>query len=264
MYKAEEIIKQATERYGDHIAIACSFGKASTVILHMALKYNPNVKVVFEDTLCQPKETYDYVKKMSELWKVNLIKTKPYKKMNFWKLIKQYGLPKSRKSGGKGGNAPRCCFYLKEKPAELIYKEHKTQAVITGIMAEENRNRKLLAMRYDNYYRAHDDIEMCAQRYYAKTQGLWKFHPIIYWTQEDLNEYYKEHNIPLNEFYTKWNCLYPRSGCLPCTAYKSWKDRLSISHPKLFDRLIKIEKAGEKNTFEVLKSTSNTQKESFC
>lgn len=257
MYKAEEIIKQALVRYGNNVAIACSFGKASTVVLHMALKYNPNVIVVFEDTLCQPKETYDYAKKISEMWKINLIKTKPYKKMNFWKLVKKYGIPKSRKSGGKGGNAPRCCFYLKEKPAELIYKEYGVQAVITGIMAEENRNRRLLAMRYDNHYRKFDDIEMCAQRYYAKTQGLWKFHPIIYWKQEDLSEYYKKYGIPMNEFYTKWNCLYPRSGCLPCTAYKSWKDRLSISHPKLFDRLIKIEKQAKKGDMENIQN--NTQ-----
>lgn len=236
------MIKQAVTRYGNNVAIACSFGKASTVILHIALKYKPNIIVVFENTKCQPKETIEYKNKLKKQWSINLIETKPYKNMTFWKCVDKFGLPSIRKKGGKGSNAPRCCFYLKEKPAEIAFKKHNIKAVITGIMAEENRNRQLLAMRYDNYYRSHDDIEMCAQRYYAKSQGLWKFHPIIYWKQEDLTEYYKKHNIPLNEFYIKWNKLYPRSGCLPCTAYKSWKKRLSISHPKLFNHLIKIDK----------------------
>ena len=59
-FEAEDLIKQAIERYGDNIAVACSFGKASTLVLHMALKYNTNIKVIFCNTLCQPKETYDY------------------------------------------------------------------------------------------------------------------------------------------------------------------------------------------------------------
>jgi phosphoadenosine phosphosulfate reductase len=263
MYKAEEMIKQAIDRYGEHCAIACSFGKASTVVLHMALKINPGILVVFGNTLCQPKETYDYKERIVSEWGVNLIETKPYKGMNFWKCLEKYGLPGSRKSGGKGANAPRCCHYLKEKPAEILYKQSGVKAVITGIMAEENRNRRLLAMRYDNYYRQHDDIEMCAQRYYAKTQGMWKIHPIIYWSQADLTEYYRANNIPLNEFYTKWNNLYPRSGCLPCTAYKSWEERLSISHPKLYARLKRIEQAKKEEQGNGFYNSQQPQEENF-
>jgi len=244
MHKPEDIIKFAVGRYGEKCALACSFGMASTAVLRMCLDADPNIPVVFENTKCQPIETLRYRDKIVSEWNVNLIETEPYQGHTFWTLVDKYGLPKGRKSGGKGSNAPRCCWYLKEKPAELKYKEMGTLAVITGLMAVENRNRKLLAMRYDNHYRKHDDIEMCAQRYYAKTQGMWKIHPIMHWTQEDLKGYYSANGLPVNEFYTKWCGLYPRSGCLPCTAYSSWKDRLSISHPKLFAKLVELEESG--------------------
>ncbi len=38
MFEAKDLIKQAIERYGDNIAVACSFGKDSMVVLHMALE----------------------------------------------------------------------------------------------------------------------------------------------------------------------------------------------------------------------------------
>ena len=237
MFEAEELIKQAIERHKGHIAIACSFGKASTLVLHMALKYNPNIKVVFCNTLCQPKETYDYRDLLVKKWNLNLTETKPYKGINFWKCTEKYGLPKIRKKGGKGANAPRCCWYLKEKPAEIYYKESKTKAVITGLMKNENQNRLLLAMRYDNS----KEVEFCAQRYYMKTLDLWKYHPIMYWTDKQIWRYFKKNKIPINQFYVKWNGLYKRNGCEPCTAYLDWKNKLSISHPKLLTKLLHID-----------------------
>jgi len=236
-FDPETIIKQTIDRYGDKIFIACSFGKASTIVLHMALKYKSDIKVIFENTGCQPKEIYNYKQMIVNEWNVDLIETVPHKNMTFWKLVKKFGLPTMRKNGGSGSNAPRCCYYLKERPAEILYKKHATKAVITGIMANENYSRRLLQKRYDNHYRKYDDIEMCAQRYFAPSQNLWKIHPIMHWTQSDLIEYQRKHNIPQNEFYSKWGGIYKRSGCLPCTAYSQWEKRLSVSHPKLYSRL---------------------------
>ena len=238
-FEPEDLIQQAIGRYGKHIAIACSFGKDSITILHMALKYDSNILVLFNNTKCEFPETIKYKNMLKELWNLNLIEVPPLK--TFWQCITEYGLPTVRKSGGKGSNSPKCCYYLKEKPAMLSYKKYGIIAILTGITADENINRKLLIARYNGSNQEKDEVRFCGQRYYAKTQGLWKYHPIAYWTEKDVWNYIKRNNIPINPVYTKWNGIYNRCGCLPCTAYLDWEKKLPKSHPKLYRKLKRIQ-----------------------
>ncbi len=237
MFKAEELIKQAIERYKDNIAVACSFGKDSIIVLHMALNYNPNIKVVFENTGVEFPETIKYKKMMVKKWNLNLIETKPIK--TFWQCLKEYGLPQPR---GKGKHRePKCCYYCKNRPFKLIKKEFHLQAIFTGLTKWESRQRKLLVGRYDHKEEERDGIKFCGQRYYMNTDNIWKYHPIAYWKEEDVWNYIKKNNIPINPVYTKWNGLYKRVGCLPCTAYIDWEKKLPKSHPKLYQRLKKLQ-----------------------
>ncbi|HHE36279.1 MAG TPA: phosphoadenosine phosphosulfate reductase family protein [Candidatus Woesearchaeota archaeon] len=241
-FDAEDLIKQAISRHGDNIGVACSFGKDSMVVLHMALKYKPDIKVFFHNTGVEFPETIRFKDKIKKLWNLNLVETKPYKGMSFWKCVEKYGLPQARKESRKRkrgvGGSPRCCYYLKEKPAMLAFKEHKIVAIITGLMKCESRNRALLITRMDNKVDSKDNIRFCGQRYFAKSWGVWKYHPIAYWKEEDVWDYIKRYNVPVNPVYRKWGGLYKRCGCLPCTAYLDWQDKLSKSHPKLY-RLLK-------------------------
>lgn len=245
-FEAEDLVRQAIKRHGDHIAVACSFGKDSMAVLHMALKYNPNIKVIFENTGVEFPETIRYKEMMKKEWNLNLYETKPLK--SFWECVKEYGLPTIRKGGGKGSNAPKCCQYLKEKPALILQRELGVNAVITGLQACESRARSLIAKRYDNKKvpymskEIHGEIvEFCSQRWFTRVTNMWNYHPIMLWSVEEVWEYTHKHKIPINEVYTKWGGIYPRCGCLPCTAYISWEDRLSKSHPKLFRTLKKIQ-----------------------
>jgi len=246
VFEAEDLVKQAIERHGENIAVACSFGKDSMVVLHMALKYNPNIKVIFENTGVEFPETLKYRNMMVKKWNINLFETKPLK--TFWECVKIYGLPQHRKQGGKGSNAPKCCQYLKEKPALILQRKLKINAMFTGLQACESRARSLIAKRYDNKKAPYmskeihgEIVEFCSQRWFTRITNMWNYHPIMLWNVKDVWEYTHKHKIPINEVYTKWNGLYPRCGCLPCTAYISWEKRLSISHPKLFRMLKKFE-----------------------
>lgn len=250
-FKAQDLVKQAIERHGEQIAVACSFGKDSMTVLHMALKVNPNIKVIFENTGVEFPETIKYKNKMEKQWNLNLYETKPLK--TFWQCIKDYnGLPAHRKQGGKGSNAPKCCQYLKEKPALILQTKLGINAIFTGLQACESRARSLIAKRYDNKKAPYmskefrgDIIEFCSQRWFTRHTNQWNYHPIMLWSTEEVWKYTKENNIPINEVYTKWGGLYPRCGCLPCTAYISWEERLSVSHPKLYKMLKQIENMGQ-------------------
>ena len=255
MFEAQDLVNQAIERHGDRIAVACSFGKDSMIVLRMALNCNSLIKVIFNNTSAEFRETINFKNRMKKEWNLNLYETVPLK--TFWQCIDEYGLPTVRKNKGKGSNASRCCYYLKEKPALILQRELGVNAIITGMQACENRNRALLAKRYDNKkapYMSKDNVEFCSQRWYTRSTDTWGYHPIMLWSTNRVWEYTADNNIPINEVYTKWRKsdddrslpvipgegLYPRCGCLPWTAYLSWKDRLPISHPRLYNHLIKL------------------------
>jgi len=242
-FKAEELIKQAIKRHKDKIAVACSFGKDSIIVLHMALKYDPNIKVMFNNTGVEFPETIKYKDKIKKEWNLNLIETQPYKK-NFWKCIEDYGVPGIRVKG-KGSNTPKCCYYCKERPAEKEFRRQGITAVFTGITAEESSQRRLLVTRYDNMNKTKDNLKFCGQRYFAKSWNMWKIHPIAYWKEKEVWDYIKENKIPINEVYTKWNGIYKRCGCLPCTAYLDWEKKLSKTHPKLYLRLKELQEPNQ-------------------
>jgi len=235
-FEPEVLIKEAIERYGDNIGVACSFGKDSIVVLFMALKYNPNIKVIFCNIGVEFPETLRYKEKIKKLWNLNLIETKPYKDMTFWKCLDKYGLPDTRSNKHKI-HSPKCCYYCKEKPAIDKYKELGIRAILTGLTKFESRNRALLITKMDNGNDEKDGIGFCGQRYFVKGWGIWKLHPIAYWREKEVFEYIKINKIPLNPVYKKWNKIYKRCGCLPCTAYLDWEKKLSTTHPKLYNIL---------------------------
>jgi 3'-phosphoadenosine 5'-phosphosulfate sulfotransferase (PAPS reductase)/FAD synthetase len=239
-FEAEDLIKQAIERHGNNVAVACSFGKDSMVVLDMARKVNPNIKVLFANTGVEFPETIEFKDRIVKEWNLNFYETKPLK--TFWECINDYGFPVFR---GKGtARSPKCCIYTKEKPMVNLQKDLGVVAIFTGLMAEESRTRKLTMMRYDNKKAPvmwKDDIEFCGQRWWSKHDGIWKYHPIAYWSETDVLNYIKTNNIPLNPVYTKWGGIYKRCGCLPCPAYLDWEKKLSKTHQQLYLTLKKLQ-----------------------
>lgn len=245
-FEAINLIEQAIKRHGNNIGVACSFGKDSNAVLHMALQIKPDIPVIFENTGVEFPETIRHKNRLKEEWKLNLYETKPLK--TFWECAKEYGLPTVRKQSGKGRNSPLCCQYLKEKPGLKLQRELGITAIITGLQACESRARFLVASKYDNGnapYMEHDNIQFCSQRWFTRSTNMWSFHPIMLWSTAEVWEYTEANNIPVNEVYTKWGGLYERCGCLPCTAYISWKEKLPISHPKLYRKLVEMSGQGQ-------------------
>lgn len=226
LFEAEILVKQAIERHKPNIYVAFSGGKCSEVVLHMALKYWPEIPVMFNNTGVEFPETIEFVHMLKEKWNLNLIETHP--KKTFWQCADEYGFPGIKRQSKKESSAktPKCCLYLKEKPALDALREHGFIACFTGIRGEESWNRRNL-------------IRFCGQRYFAKSWGIYKYHPIAFWTGKEVREYIQKNDLPLNPAYVKWEGLYDRVGCLPCTSYKNWEHKLSISHPALYNMIQK-------------------------
>ena len=233
LYMAEEVIEDTINRF-DRVAVACSFGKDSMVVSDLARKIDPDVQHVFYNTGVAFPETIAYKDEMIAKYDINLIELHPYKGMTFWKCLEKYGIPGRRTRKVGKPHSPRCCHYLKEKPMKVFIKEKRIQAVITGLTAAESWNRFRLAYRYAKSKVIRDGLPYCSQRYFATSWDSWQVHPIMTWVEADVWEYLNFNKIPANPVYSKWDGIYDRCGCLPCTAYLSWEKKLSVSHPKLY------------------------------
>jgi phosphoadenosine phosphosulfate reductase len=220
-------IKKAIEHFGDSLAVSCSFGSCSVVVLHMTLKFKPDIKVVFNNTGVEYPETYAYRDLLKKEWNLNLVETKPLK--SFWQCVKEYGFPlyRGKKGKGKEGNPgkPKCCIFLKEKPFKRFAEEHNVKATLTGLRAGESRARMFAFGQFGQNY--------ATKKFY----NIMKFNPIAFWTREQVWAYLHENHIPINQIYLKGK---DRSGCMPCTGFKGWQQQLAKTNPKMYHYVQKL------------------------
>ena len=224
----KNIIAERLGEFGYSCYIAWSGGKDSTLVVYFAIRYLPDVPVMFNNTGVEHPETINYVRKLAKEWNLNLIETKPIKP--FWKVVEEYGFPKFR---GKWGT-PHCCLYLKEYPARKVIKERGFKAVMTGITASESRQRALLIMRHG----------FC---YYCKDEKIQKIHPLWHWTPRDVLEFYKREDIPLNPIYRKVE----RCGCIPCTGHLGYRKQIGKINKELLQVIMR--KRGQESLGKWLK-----------
>jgi len=228
VFSAIDTLKIALKLHGDQLVLGWSGGKCSTIVLHMALKLKPDIKVIFTNTGVEFPENVKYVRKVTNLWNVNLTELKP--DTSFWKIVEEYGFPQiqsksyrqKRQSWNKNQDKkPMCCFLLKELKRFAFYKEHNITGDIGGLRACESRTRAI-------------HIGRMGMIYYVK-RGMVTYHPIALWNKRKCEKYLEDNKIPFNETYITQN----RNGCWACTAYIGWKNNLLKYSPKMYEFLRK-------------------------
>jgi phosphoadenosine phosphosulfate reductase len=211
--------------------VSFSGGKDSTLLLWIVrnecrnLEIDPNdITILFNNTGVEYPQTITFVKKICEEWKItNFIETKPEK--TFWQCVKEYGYPSPKSSRtpkkGKKNKRPLCCEYLKERPRRKVLKNF--DAVYLGITAIESHLRQIKAVTNGTCY-------------YAIADKIQKIHPLLYFTEPEIWQLTSRFGIPHNQIY---DLGVDRCGCMPCTAYKKWKENLQKSHPKMYRKIMK-------------------------
>lgn len=221
-----EIINHHFWEFPDNnVAVAFSGGKDSEVVLWLCLQVNPNVPVVFNNTGVEYPETIKLVSTIAESWNLNIIITHPEK--TFWQCVEQYGFPQQTKRGGLKykNNRPYCCYYLKEKPMLKAIRANGWLGYFTGETASESYNRMIWAKKKGT----------CI---HLKKEGVCKIKPILWWTEDEVWNFINKNALPVNEVYSKGSV---RTGCMPCTAYKAWEERMQRVTPKMYE-IVKLRK----------------------
>lgn len=215
--RAQQLIRLFAKR--EDASIACSFGKDSMVVLYLCLQENPKIKVNFNNTGVEFSETIKLKNTLVESWDLQFSELHPDEGVTFWTINDRVINENLRMDDGKK-HANICCYGLKEKPFTLWARALGVKINFTGITAKESRNRMWTACSK-------------GQEYYNKKMGVWKIHPILYWTEQEVWDFTKDNHLPINEAYNKFSI--DRIGCKPCMSYKNWRETLGRICPKLCD-----------------------------
>jgi len=233
---SKQLVKEALSEHEDPI-VACSFGKDSMAVLHLVRQFKPDVKVLWNNTLVEYPDTYQFVRRITKEWDLQIFEAKPQK--TFWQIVDEFGWPiyPRNATGNRQKATVKCCKELKKLPTLRLLRRYKWDLYFTGLTRYESRLREFSAQRYGDYF-------------YSKTWRIWKCHPIQDWTTDDIWEYHRQFHLPHNPLYDK-NAIEIRggirTGCWPCPqAIRYGKlQHLRYYYPRLFYLLVDKHGLGE-------------------
>lgn len=172
--KALQVISQTHSRWADnHIAVAWTGGKDSTVVLHLIRQVFGRVpfRVIFNDSTLEFPEVYDFIHKLSHEWDLKLITiphlpedleayhttTSPEDKMEIMRLAKINAI-------------------------NYAIAKYDLQAFMSGIRADEHESRS-------------------QEQHFSPRSSHTRVHPILNFTLSDIWDYIKEFKVPYVKLY---------------------------------------------------------------
>lgn len=173
--------------------LASSLGAEDMVLTDLVAKHAPGISIFSLDTGRLNPETYDLLAKAQEVYgskvAIKVFYPQPealqaYVEANGINAF--YNSVELRKA---------CCGIRKVEPLKRALTGHK--AWITGMRRQQAVTR----------------ADMPIEEYDAD-HGLAKFNPLADWTEKEVWEYIRTHNLPYNALHDKH---YPSIGCAPCT-----------------------------------------------
>ena len=186
-----ESLRLLAELFSNQIAFSTSLGYEDQVITDFIFANSLPVRVFTLDTGRMFAETYQVLQKTNSKYdtKIEVLfpKTEPIEA-----LLNQKG-PFSFYDSVE--NRKECCFIRKVEPLNRALEGVKIW--VTGIRAEQSPNRQTMTQ-----------IE------WDESHQLFKFHPLMNWSFEEVKQYIKTHNVPYNPLHDKG---FVSIGCAPCT-----------------------------------------------
>ncbi len=183
---AEDVIRWATDTFGDRICVTSSMTDA--VIIHLASKVKPGIDVVFLDTGYHFPETIGTRDAVDLVYPIRLLNITPSRTV----------AEQDAELGPRlyGRNPDLCCYLRKVEPLERALGNY--DAWITGVRRDEtNSRREMRVVEWD------DRREMV------------KVNPVVGWSSKQVDEFIAEQGILVNPLVYDG---YPSIGCATCTS----------------------------------------------
>lgn len=187
----EDIIAFSLKQFKEKIALSTSLGLEDQVLTHMLCQINPMVKIFTLDTGRLFPETYDLIDRTNRKYNIKIQVYFPDPK-DVEEMVSQKGINLFYDSIE---NRKQCCYVRKVKPLERATKG--LEAWITGLRRSQSGTRKELQF-----------IE------FDSNNNLVKINPLANWEEEDVWDYIKKNQVPVNPLHKKG---FASIGCQPCT-----------------------------------------------
>ena len=177
-------VQRAVEEYGKGgVAVSSSFQTQSMPLLHLVGRRQPRLDVIFVDTGYHFPETLAFRDAVVARFGLRLRVVRPD--------VQGFG---DAAEAPYRTNPDLCCDVHKVQPVRAVMKEYR--AWISGIRRDQS------AVRAD------------AQPVEQGHDGLLRLHPMLDWTQADIEAYIAAHDLPRHPL----DALgYTSIGCKPCT-----------------------------------------------
>jgi phosphoadenosine phosphosulfate reductase len=189
---AQDVLAWADARFGAAAAIASSFGVEDVVLLDLAARFAPRLRVFTLDTGRLPPETYEVMEAVRGRYGLK-IETYFPERAAVERLERDKGYFSFRDSLAA---RKECCGLRKLEPLSRALAGR--QAWVTGLRRDQ------AATRADTQALEVD----------AANGGLLKLSPLAAWTEAQTWDYARQHQLPLNALYARG---YTSIGCAPCT-----------------------------------------------
>jgi phosphoadenosine phosphosulfate reductase len=188
----EDILLWAFDRFGDRVALVSSFQAEAMVLLDMAARLNPEVRVVTIDTGRLPEETHDIIERARRRYRVRIEVLSPEARA-LEAMVSKHGVNLFYEA------VPRrllCCHVRKVMPLQRALAG--LDAWITGLRREQwatRANIRKIEVDHDH-------------------GGIIKLNPLADWTREEVWDYVRENDVPYHRLYDQG---YSSISCAPCT-----------------------------------------------
>ena len=174
---AEQIIRWASEAFGDGLAMTSSFGAQSAVMLHLVTRVVPDIPIILIDTGYLFPETYHFVNDLTKRLSLNLKVYSPRVTPARYEAL--HG-----KTWEYAEGLDHYHQIFKVDPLQRALEELQVKAWLAGLRSDQTDHRKSLRI-----------VEM--------QDGLYKVHPILSWSTKDVHEYLKANDLPYHPLVEK-------------------------------------------------------------
>jgi len=188
---AEATLRWAYDTF-PRVAIVASFQAESSVIIDIASRIRPDVRVLTLDTGRLPPQTHDMIDRVRDRYRIEIEIVRP-DPVELRDMVAAHGSHLFYRSVEM---RRLCCDVRKSRPLDRALSAY--DAWVTGLRREQAATRastQVVALDPEHH-------------------GMTKIAPLATWSKEDVWAYIREHDLPYHSLYDHG---YTSIGCAPCT-----------------------------------------------
>jgi thioredoxin-dependent adenylylsulfate APS reductase len=189
---AEELLTWALDSFHPRLAISAAGGVDGMVLVDMAWRLNPKIRVFTLDTGRLPAETYELFEQIRERYGIDV----------------EFELP----------DATAISELMSREGPNLMYRSVENRLACCNLRKVEPLKRKLATL--DAWVAGLRREQWVSRRNIAKVEldrdhgGIVKLNPLADWTLDQVWAYIREHDVP---YHAQFDQGYTSIGCAPCT-----------------------------------------------